>query len=157
MFAKIAMACIAGSACFLATPARAERGECELDANQASGTYGFTAQGLATGATPFAPAGPFTQAGTVTQLVTQETASTFRGTWSLSLAQNDASGYTPNVRFGGVFEVNRATCGGNFFVTMPMQIAAPAFRVVIVAQGDELRTISALPNLLISYVSAKKL
>ncbi len=129
----------------------------KLNANKASGTYGYATQGVATGDNPFVPVGPFAQAGTVTLAAQREDASTLTGTWSVSLYQNDASGYTPNVTFGGMFQVSKVTCSGDFFVTAPVQIAQPSFHVVFVADGDEVRTIALIPNLIVSYSTAKKL
>ncbi|HJS87727.1 MAG TPA: hypothetical protein VJ779_19915 [Acetobacteraceae bacterium] len=152
----VGIAVAAGSGLF-AAPAHADRGRCDLDARKASGTYGFAAQGEAIGANPFVPVGPFSQAGTVTLAATAEDASTITGTWSVKLAQNDSSGYTPNVTFGGTFQVDRASCSGDFFVAEPVQIAEPSFRVVFVDGGEEVRTIAAIPKLIVSYSTAKKL
>ena len=151
----------AGAACsmFLAVAVAhaADRGVCRLNAAKASGTYGYATQGIATGANPFAPVGPFAQAGTVTLAAEREDASTLTGTWGVSLYQSDASGVTPNVTFGGVFQVSKTSCSGDFYLTTPVQIAQPAFHVVIVADGDEVRTIALIPNLIVSYSTAKKL
>ena len=157
--ARIAAAGIATAACvgLFAAPAHSERGGCNLNARKASGTYGFAVQGQAVGANPFVPVGPFSQAETVTLVARTEAASTIAGIWSVNLAQNDSSGYTPNVSFGGVFQVDKASCSGDFFVTTPAQIAQPAFRVVFVDDGEEVRTIAAIPNLIVSYPTAKKL
>ena len=140
-----------------AATAQAANGACTLNANRASGIYGYATQGVATGANPFVPVGPFAQAGTATLAAQREDASTLTGTWSVSLAQNDASGYTPDVTFGGTFQVDRTTCSGDFYVTTPVQIAQPAFHVVFVANGDEIRSIALIPNLILSYSTAKKL
>ncbi len=137
--------------------AQGASGTCKLNANKASATYGYATQGVATGDNPFVPVGPFAQAGTVTLAAQREDASTLAGTWSVSLDQNDASGYTPNVTFGGTFQVSKATCSGDFFVTAPVQIAQPSFHVVFVADGDEVRTVALIPNLIVSYSTAKKL
>jgi hypothetical protein len=137
--------------------AQAANGACTLNANKASGTYGYATQGVATGANPFVPVGPFAQAGTVTLDAEREDASTLVGTWSVSLSQNDASGYTPDVSFGGTFEVSKATCSGDFYLTKPVQIAQPSFHVVFVGDGEEVRTIALIPNLIVSYSTAKKL
>ena len=128
-----------------------------MDARKASGTYGFATQGTAIGDNPFVPVGPFSQAGIVTLVAQTEAPSTITGTWSVSLAQNDSNGYTPNVSFGGTFQVDRATCSGDFYVMTPVQISEPSFRVVFVAGGDEVRTIAAIPKLIVSYSTAKKL
>jgi hypothetical protein len=138
-------------------PGPADRGTCVLNAQRARGTYGFAAQGQAIGANPFVPVGPFSQAGIVTLIATTEAESTIDGTWSVNLAQNDSSGYTPNVAFGGTFHVDKASCSGDFFVTTPMQISEPTFRVVFVDGGKEVRTIAAIPNLIVSYSTAAKL
>jgi hypothetical protein len=141
-----------------ATPAvTSAAGECHADANSVSTTYGFAAQGVATADTAFAPAGPFAQAGTATQLATSQTSKTISGTWSVELGQNDTHGYTPDVAFGGTFQIDRATCTGEFYVTTPVALTAPAFHVVVVADGDEVRVISAIPNLIVAYVSPKRL
>lgn len=153
-------ASIAAAACFslvAAVPAHAERGGCDLDARKASGTYGYAVQGEAIGTNPFVPVGPFSQAGTVTLVARAQTTSTITGTWSVSLAQNDSNGYTPNVSFGGDFQVDRTTCSGEFYVTTPVQITQPAFHVVFVDDGKEVRTIAAIPKLIVSYSTAKKL
>jgi hypothetical protein len=137
--------------------AQAANGTCTLNASKASGTYGYASQGVATGTNPFVPVGPFAQAGTATLDAEQEDASSLTGTWSVSLSQNDANGYTPNVTFGGTFQVSKATCSGDFFVTNPVQIAEPSFHVVFVADGNEIRTTALIPNLIVSYSTAKKL
>jgi hypothetical protein len=135
----------------------ADGGACRLNAAKASGTYGYATQGIATGANPFVPVGPFAQAGTVTLAAEREDASALTGTWSVSLTQNDANGVTPNVSFGGVFQVSKASCSGDFYLTTPLRIAQPAFHVVFVADGEEVRTIALIPNLFVSYSTAKKL
>jgi hypothetical protein len=84
-------------------------------------------------------------------------ASALTGTWSLSMAQNDSSGYTPNVSFGGNFQVDRTTCSADFFVTTPMQIAEPAFHGVFVNGGEEVRAIAAIPKVIVSYSTVRKL
>ena len=137
--------------------AKAADGKCTLNAHKVSGTYGYAAQGVATADTDFVPIGPFAQAGTVTQVATTEDASTINGTWSVSLSQNDSKGYTPNVSFGGKFQVNKTSCSGDFFITTPVTITPPAFHVVFVADGRAVRTIALLPNLIISYSTATKL
>ena len=141
----------------------AANGACTLNANKASGTYGYATQGVATGDNPFlVPIGPFAQAGTVTLAAQRDGASTLTGTWSVRLSQNDAHGYTPDVSFGGTFQVSKATCSGDFYLTTPVQIAQPSFplpsfHVVFVADGDEVRTTALIPNLIVSYSTAKKL
>ncbi len=137
--------------------AQASGGACKLNANKASGTYGYATEGVATGANPFVPVGPFAQAGTVTLEAEQEDGSTLTGTWSVSLDQNDANGYTPDVTFGGTFQVSKASCSGDFYVTTPEPIVQPSFHVVFVADGNEVRTIALIPNLIVSYSNAKKL
>jgi hypothetical protein len=141
----------------LAGAAHAANGTCTLNANKASGTYGYATEGVATGQNPFAPPGPFSQAGTVTLAANSEDTTTITGTWSVSLDQNDASGVTQGVAFGGTFQVGKATCSGDFYVVQPVQLAHPAFHVVFVGDGDEVRTIALIPNLIVSYSTAKKL
>jgi hypothetical protein len=43
--------------------AHAADSKCNLNARKVSGTYGFAAQGVATGANPLVPVGPFVQGG----------------------------------------------------------------------------------------------
>ena len=139
------------------TPAHAtDRSGCDLNIRKVSGTYGFAAQGTATGSNPFAPIGPFAQSGTVTLTGQRETARAITGRWVASLAQNDADGYKPEVTFGGTFTTDRSTCGGDFFVSSPAG-SVLAFRVIFVDGGREVRTISAIPNLIVAYASAKRL
>ena len=52
--------------------AHAAAGRCDLSKTKVSGTYGFAAQGVATGENPFAPVGPFAQSGTVTSTATAQ-------------------------------------------------------------------------------------
>ena len=137
--------------------AHAADGRCDLNARRVSGTYGFAAQGVATGANPFAPVGPFAQSGTVTSTARAESARTIRGGWTATLAQNDAQGYKPEVTFGGTFEIDKRTCGGDYFLELPSAGRELAFRVIVVDEGNEVRTISAIPNLIVAYVSAKRL
>ena len=162
--ARIFAACITAAGCFGpftssfgAEPAASERGACSLDANRISGTYGFSAQGNAIGGNPFVPVGRFSQAGTATLKAETDTGSTLTGTGSVTLAQNDSKGYTPNVSFSGTFQLDKTTCSGDFYVTSPMQIDGPAFRLVFVDGGEEVRVIAAIPNLIVSYSTAKKL
>ena len=138
-------------------PAHAADGRCDLNMRKVSGTYGFAAQGVATGENPFAPAGPFAQSGTVTSTATAESSATIRGEWSATLAQNDASGYKPEVTFGGTFVIDKRTCAGDYFVKPPSGKPVLAFHVIEVGGGEEVRTISALPNVIVAYVSAKRL
>jgi hypothetical protein len=158
-FGKTLGAGLAALACstFPIAATHAADGRCTLTASKVSGTYGYAAQGVATGANPFVPVGPFAQAGTATLAARREDASTLTGTWSVSLAQNDANGYTPDVTFGGSFQVDRTTCSGDFYVTTPVQITQPAFHIVFVANGDEIRSIALIPNLILSYDTVKKL
>jgi hypothetical protein len=137
--------------------AHAAGGRCDLNAKKVSGTYGFAAQGVATGENPFAPVGPFAQGGTVTSTATAEKGATIRGEWSATLAQNDASGYKPEVTFGGTFVIDKRTCAGDYFVKPASGKPVLAFHVIEVGGGEEVRTISALPNLIVAYVSAKRL
>lgn len=152
---------IAGATCSMllavAAAHAADGGACRLSAARASGTYGYATQGIATGANLFVPVGPFAQAGTVTLAAEREDTSTLTGTWSVSLTQNDANGVTPNVSFGGVFQVSKASCSGDFYLTKPVQLGQPTFHVVFVADGEEVRTIALIPNLFVSYSTAKKL
>ena len=90
--------------------AHAAAGRCDLSKTKVSGTYGFAAQGVATGENPFAPVGPFAQSGTVTSTATAEGGGAIRGRWSATLAQNDASDYKPEVTFGGTFVIDKRTC-----------------------------------------------
>lgn len=137
--------------------AQAADGRCDLNARKVSGTYGFAAQGVAIGANPFAPVGPFAQSGTVTSTARAEGDRTIRGSWTATLAQNDAQGYKPEVTFGGTFAIDKRTCGGDYFLGSASAGRGPAFRVIVVDDGEEVRTISALPNLIVAYVSAKRL
>ena len=159
MSCKLAGVVVAAAVCSWVSlaVAQAAGGKCTLDAHKVSGTYGYATQGVATADTAFVPAGPFAQAGTVTQVATTEDASTINGTWSVSLSQNDSSGYTPNVSFGGNFQVDKSSCSGDFFLTTPVTISQPSFHVVFVADGKEIRTIALIPNLIVSYSTATKL
>lgn len=144
---------IATIAC--ATPAMTSAaGDCHIDARSVTGTYGLAAQGVATDTNPLVPVGPFAQAGTVTQVATSQTSSTISGTWSADIGENNANGYTPDTPLSGTFQIDRARCAGEFYIT---GLTAPAFHVVVVAGGDEERAISALPNLIVAYVSVKRL
>ncbi len=156
MFFGASLAALAWSTLHVGA-AQAADGSCKLNANKASGTYGYATQGIATGANPFVPVGPFAQAGTVTLDAEREDASTLTGTWGVSLYQNDSSGYRANVTFGGTFQVSKTSCSGDFYLTTPVQIAQPSFHVVFVGDGDEVRTIALIPNLIVSYSTAKKL
>ena len=139
------------------TSAHAADGKCNLNARKVSGTYGFAAQGVATGANPLVPVGPFVQAGIVTSTAQSEGARMIRGIWTTTFAQNDAQGYKPEVTFGGTFAIDNRTCSGDYFLGSPPASSAPAFRVIVVDDGDEVRTISAVPNVIIAYTSAKRL
>jgi hypothetical protein len=148
-----AMACVLPA---LVSAHAGDRSGCDLNARKVSGTYGFAAQGTATGSNPFAPVGPFAQSGTVTLTAQGETARAVTGRWVATLAQNDADGYKPGVTFGGTFTTDKSTCGGDFSVTSPAG-SVLAFRVIFVAGGREVRTISAIPNLIVAYSTAKRL
>jgi hypothetical protein len=137
--------------------AHAAGGRCDLNTKKVSGTYGFAAQGVATGKNPFAPIGPFAQSGTVTSTATTEGDATIRGRWSATLAQNDASGYKPEVTFGGTFVIDKRTCAGDYFVKLGSGKPVLGFHVIEVGGGEEVRAISAIPGLVIAYVSAKRL
>ena len=142
----------------LASPAYATgTGACSLNAKSASGTYGFAGEGAATANTQFAPAGAVVQSGTVTQAVTSVSGQTLSGTWSVTLTQNDSSGYHANVQFGGHFQANASTCQGDFYVDAPVKLTNPAFHVVFVDDGDGLRTVSLIPDLFLDYPTARKL
>jgi hypothetical protein len=142
---------------FAVAPAAAFAGEgvCNLDASHIKGTYGFSAHGISDGNNPFAPAGDFVQSGTETNNATTVTKSTISGTWNVVLDQNDTSRVPKtDVTFGGTFTVDRSTCAGDFTLT---GASTPAFHVIFVNMGSEVRTISVIPGLYISYDTAKML
>ena len=142
-----------GSALF-STAALADNGSCNLTKAEASGTWGFASEGVATQSSQFAPQGAVVQAGTVTHVVTGQSGQTLSGTWNVTLTQNDAAGVHSNVQFGGTFQASTVTCQGDFYVTSLKQ---PAFHIVFVNSGDELRTIDLIPNLFLSFPTARKL
>ncbi|GEM_PF-5363539 len=151
------LAILLGSALF-STAALADGGACKLTAAEASGTWGFASEGVATQNSQFAPQGAVVQAGTVTHVASPpDKGGTISGTWSVTLTQNDSAGVHSNVQFGGTFQVSKDTCQGDFYVTQPAALKQPAFRIVFVNGGDELRTISLIPNLFLSYPTARKL
>ncbi len=151
------LAILLGSA-LLSTAALADNGSCKLTAAEASGTWGFASEGVATQSSQFAPQGAVVQAGTVTHVASPaDRGGTISGTWSVTLTQNDSAGFHSNVQFGGTFQVSKDTCQGDFYVTQPTVLKQPAFHIVFVNGGDELRTISLLPNLFLSYPTARKL
>lgn len=145
------------------TAALADNGSCNLTPAEINGTYGFAGVGVATQNTPFAPQGPIVQSGTVTHVVTGTRAmpgtvgNTFSGTWNVTLTQNDSSGIHSNVQFSGTFQVSGVTCQSDFYVTSPASLPTPAFHVVFVNGGTEVRTISTILNLYIEYAPAHKL
>ena len=137
-------------------------GGCNLDARHIQGTYGFSAHGTSDGNNPFAPAGDFVQSGTETNNPTAVTRSTISGTWNVVLDQNDTSRVPKTgVTFGGTFTVDRSTCAGDFTVTdvnnNMIQPPILAFHVIFVNMGSEVRTISLIPGLYISYDTAEAL
>jgi hypothetical protein len=110
---------------------------------------------MSDGNNPFAPAGEFVQSGTVTHNPAAVSSSTISGTWNVVLDQNDTSRVPKTgVTFGGTFTVDRSTCGGDFALT---GASTPAFHVIFVNMGSELRTISLIPGLYISYDTAEAL
>lgn len=147
------LAILLGSALF-STVALADNSACKLTPAKASGTWGFASEGVATQSSTFAPQGAVVQAGTVTHLVTGQSGQTLTGTWNVTLTQNDSAGIHSNVQFGGNFQVSTVTCQGDFFIPSLKQ---PAFHIVFVNDGDELRTIALIPNLFLSYPTARKL
>jgi hypothetical protein len=150
------------AAALAVAPAAAFAGEgvCNLDASHIKRTYGFSAHGISDGNNPFAPAGDFVQSGTETNNPTTATRSTISGTWNVVLDQNDTSGVKTGVTFGGTFTVDRSTCAGDFYVTDVNNMPTPsmlAFHVIFVNLGSEVRTISLIPGLYVSYDTAKAL
>jgi hypothetical protein len=146
----------------VASSAWALNGTCVLTPLQVAGTHGFAAAGTALANTAFAPAGPFAQAGTITHAVDLVNLSVIIGRWSVTLTQTDSSGQAKVVQFGGNYTLDTKTCVGDLTLTSPAPLAAIAgnnivFREILVSNGDELRTIALIPNLIIGYTSAKKL
>jgi hypothetical protein len=147
---------IAG-ALFMMPAAAADSGTCHLTSAQISGTYGFSATGQALATIPdFVTEGPFAQVGTVTIEPTVSDEATIEGEWHASLIQQDSSGPPASLTFGGTFSVNRETCVGDFALAAPFP-PTWGFVAVFVAHGHEARTIAKIPNVIISYTSAKKL
>ena len=146
----------------ISSSAWALNGTCVLTPLQVAGTHGFAATGTALANTAFAPAGPFTQAGTITHVVDAATLSAISGRWSVTLTQTDTSGQVKLVQFGGNYTLDTKTCTSDLTLTSPAPLAATVgknlvFREIWVSNGDELRTIALIPNLIIGYTSAKKL
>jgi hypothetical protein len=153
-------AVFAAAVTFAPVAAFAGSGVCNLDASHIKGTYGFSAHGTSDGNNAFAPAGDFVQSGTETNNPSTVTSSTISGTWNVVLDQNDTSGVHQDVTFGGTFTVTRSTCTGDFSVTEVNHTSTPsmlAFHVIFVNMGSEVRTISVIPGLYISYDTAKML
>jgi hypothetical protein len=108
----------------------------------------------------FLPPTGSTVSGTETNNPTTVTSSTISGTWNVVLDQNDTSGVHQDVTFGGTFTITRSTCAGDFSVTEVNHTPTPsmlAFHVIFVNMGSEVRTISVIPGLYISYDTAKML
>ncbi|MGI4793929.1 MAG: hypothetical protein ACRYF2_11515 [Janthinobacterium lividum] len=147
------LAILLGTALF-STAALADNGTCKLTPAEASGTWGFASEGVATQSSTFAPQGAVVQAGTVTHQVTGQSGQTLSGNWNVTLTQNDSAGVHSNVQFGGTFQASTVTCQGDFYVSSLKQ---PAFHIVFVNGGDELRTIALIPNLFLSFPTARKL
>lgn len=146
----------------VSSSAWALNGTCVLTPLQVTGTHGFAATGTALANTAFAPVGPFAQAGTITHTVDSVNFSAIVGRWSVTLTQTDSSGQAKVVQFGGNYTLDTKTCTSDLTLTSPAPLAAVignnlVFREIWVSNGDELRTIALIPNLIISYTSAKKL
>ena len=86
----------------------------------------------------------------------RETARAITGRWVASLVQNDADGYKPEVTFGGTFTTDSRPAVAISSVSSPAG-SVLAFRVIFVDGGREVRTISAIPNLIVAYASAERL
>jgi hypothetical protein len=148
---------LAGTLFMMSAAAAADSGTCQLTKAKISGTYGFSATGQALATIPdFVTQGPFAQAGTVIIVPTVSDEATIEGEWQASLIQQDSSGPPASLTFGGTFSVNRETCVGDFALAAPFP-PTWGFVAVFVAHGDEVRTIAKIPNVIISYTSAKKL
>ena len=159
---SLATAAAAAAFTMTASSAWALNGTCVLTPLQVAGTHGFAATGTALANTAFAPAGPFTQAGTITHAVDSATFGAITGRWSVTLTQTDTSGQAKVVQFGGNYRLDTKTCTSDLTLTSPAPLAAIVgnnlvFREIWVANGDELRTIALIPNLIIGYTSARKL
>ena len=148
---------LAGALFMMPAAAAADSGTCHL----AKATSRARTDSLSTGQAPttipdFVTQGLFAQAGTVTIVPTVSDEATIEGEWQASLIQQDSSGPPASLTFGGTFSVNRETCVGDFALAAPFP-PTWGFVVVFVAHGHEARTIAKIPNVIISYTSAKKL
>lgn len=159
---SLATATVAAAFTMVASSAWALNGTCVLTPLQVAGTHGFAATGTALSSNPFAPPGPFAQAGTINHTVDTVNFNAIIGRWSVTLTQTDTSGQAKLVQFGGNYSLDTKTCTSDLTLTSPAPLAAIfgnnlVFREIWVSNGDELRTIALIPNLIISYTSAKKL
>lgn len=130
-------------------------GECNINAKSITGTYGFATSGeaFANNALNF-PVGRFSQAGTITQSDVTDNGSTLTGNWNVLVQQNGQTGKPVTLPFKGNFVVNKATCTGQLFID---NSRSPAFFTVFVNRGNEQRTTSLVPGVVVSYPSSKKL
>lgn len=129
--------------------------ECNINAKSITGTYGFATSGDAYANNALnLPVGRFSQAGTITQSNVTDNGSTLTGNWNVLVQQNSQAGEPVTLPFKGNFVVSKETCTGQLFLE---NSSSPAFFTVFVNRGNEQRTTSLVPGIVVSYPSSKKL
>jgi hypothetical protein len=151
--AAISTTLLASTVLMLPSPSLA--GECNINAKSITGTYGFATSGEAFANNALSlPIGKFSQAGTLTQSNVIKVGSTLRGNWNVSVQQLYQTGQAVTLTFRGNFVVSKETCTGQLFID---GINSPAFFTIYVDQGNEQRTTSLVPGIVVSYPSSKKI
>lgn len=129
--------------------------QCNINAQSITGAYGFATSGDAYPNNALnLPVGRFSQAGTITHSDVTDTGSTLTGNWNALVQQNGQTGEQVTVPFNGNFVVSKETCTGQLFLE---NSSSPAFFTVFVNRGNEQRTTSLVPGIVVSYPSSKKL
>ena len=129
-------------------------GVCKITPALVQATFGFSAQGQALAGNLLGiPPGAFAQTGTATGQSATQSGTAITGRWSTVFEQNDSSAKLTIHTFAGNYTVSTTSCTGDF----SWDKVGVVFHAVFVDQGNEFRSISTLPGLIISYASGKKL
>ena len=151
---------------FAAQPAYADdysgSGSCNITPSSVSGSYGVSGQGISTKTNAFdVPVGPVAIAGGYTVTINGSHGNTMSGTFSATISQLDASGYTPNISFAGTAVFDRKTCQSDYTVTSFNGQGLPspflAFHAISVDGGKGVRAISTVDGLVVDYPTITKL
>lgn len=139
----------------LILPSPSLANDCNISKKAITGTYGFSASGdiFASNFLQY-PIGQFAQLGAITNFQVKDDGSTLRGRWKASAETNFQHSEPVTSSFAGSFVVSKATCTGELFID---GIDSAVFSTIYLNNGNEQRSISRVPGVVVSYTNSKKL